>query len=394
MHIVFVIQRFPGYGGAEEYVHRLASGLVDSGYKCTVITSNLNERHPFFDYTEKVQVIRLPVVLKVGEYGIWRGLTGKVLKMRADILHVNTYGYWHTDMLAILRHIKPKLKTVFTSHGWEGFEGSLLFKKGILPKNISWLAKMLFRIRPFYDNIFGRLEARSFDALIALSLREVELFKWMGAEPDKIHYILPGVNEMFLKDTGEEEMIQDSWREGPFLLSVGRLHWQKGQEIIVKAMRYIIQDYPSAKLFLIGKDFGLLEKLMRLVKSYNLERNMVFKGYVDLNDLLNHYKTSDIFIHASYAEGTSFVVLQAIASGLPIVSTPAGGISYILNQTKTGIIVPFGNIEAIYKAVKLIMGNSTLLKTMKNNALKFREKLSWKRAVKEHEEVYYEIVEK
>jgi glycosyltransferase involved in cell wall biosynthesis len=391
VHIVFLVQRFPGYGGAEEYVRRIASGLVLNykDYKCTIIASDLDKR-VIQGLPKEINLIRLPVFFKVREYALWRGLFKKLLEINADVFHANNYGYWHVDALALFSWLKRDFKIVFTTHGWEGFELSMLKKRGILPHKCSFGDRSITSLRPIYDFTLGKMELSSADALIALSPRESILFRFMKVPNEKIFEILPGVDDGFFQLINEDkiESVRSEFNSEPLLLTVGRLCITKGQDVAIRTMRLLANEFPKAKLLVIGKDDGRLSYLKNLVNSLGLEKNVCFTGYLGREELILLFKAADFLVHTSYAEGVSLTALEALAAGLPIVSTPVGGIPYLLKRSGAGCLVPYNNPAAIYSVIKFLMENPKILRNTKNKALKFGQNLSWSCAVKEHEKVY------
>lgn len=395
MHIVFLAQQFPGYGGAEEYVRRIATGLALNydDYECTIITSNIDKR-TIQELPEKVNVIRLSVLFRVRAYALWRGLFKKLLRINADVFHANSYGYWCVDALSVLSKFKRDFKIVFTTHGWEGFEFWILRKQRMFPCTYPLKNRIMADLRPVYDFTLGRMELSCADALIALSPRERMLFEFMKVPKEKIFEILPGVDEGFFQSTDVKkiENMRDAFDSYPLLLTVGRLSITKGHDVAIRAMKFIVNDFPKAKLFIVGKDHGRLEYLKELARHLDLEKNVRFTGYLKQEELILLYKAADLLIHTSYAEGVSLTVLEALAAGLPVVSTPAGGIPYILTESGAGRLVPFNNPYAVYWMVKALMKNSKVVKTMRDKALEFRRNLSWSRAIKEHTKVYHDVI--
>lgn len=193
MHITFLVQRFPGYGGAEEYVNQLATELGIKNFRCTIITSDLDKREPK-ELGRNVELVRLPVIARIGEYAIWKKLVNRLVRTNTDILHVNTYGYFHSDIAALIRKIKH-FRLVFTSHGFHGFEAT--YFRSIFTQSLSTDIKSRFRF--FYDLSFGRLEINSSDALIALSQWDREIYRWMGADLNKVYEIHKALEKCSLK---------------------------------------------------------------------------------------------------------------------------------------------------------------------------------------------------
>ena len=98
MKVALLIQRFPG-GGAERYVEEIATRLHEKGEDVTVVTSENNSDDSKYDF----KIIRLSSVIKLGEYHIWQGLEKILEQEKFDVVHTNTYGYYHSDKAARLK---------------------------------------------------------------------------------------------------------------------------------------------------------------------------------------------------------------------------------------------------------------------------------------------------
>lgn len=385
--VAFLVQRFPGYGGAEEYVFQLTRGLAERGIYCTVLTSDLDTR-VVAGLPSLVQVVRFPVCFRIGEYAFWRGLFSKVLGLKADVIHLNTYGYFHTDLVSLLHDYK-KFRVVLTSHGFHGLEGFLGHHNSVGTKG-----RIRFAFRPIYDFTLGLNEITSADALVALSRYDVEVFKWMGADQEKIREIPLGVREMFFE--GGNAQVQAALREqldgDPVILSVGELSSVKGKDIPLIALASLVKYYPFAKLVYIGKDGGIYPHLKKLICQLGLAKNVIFRGYVPSHDLVNYYAIADVLVHTSYAEGLSTVLLEAMAAGLPVISTPAGGNGQLLQKSQGGIVVPFNNPTSVYFAMKKILSDRSIAKILSSNGSSFiLTNHRWTKLIKEYVNLYDEL---
>lgn len=388
IRVVFLVQRFPGYGGAEEYVHQLALRLPDNGVNCTVLTSDLDKRN-IIGLPASVKIVKLPVFLKIGEYAFWKGLLKASLGSDADVFHLNTYGYFHTDLVSLVHRLK-NFKVVLTAHGFHGLDLSLhLRENGV--KGMTFLAKSRYLARPLYDFTLGMNEIISADALVALSKRDIEIYKWMGAEESKIHEIPQGVRDVFFEGVDEEveTKMQQRLDGDPILLSVGELSWVKGKDIPLRALASLVKEYPRAKLVYVGRDGGLFDYLKELSVRLGVERNVLFEGFVSSNELIKYYGVADVLVHTSFAEGLSTVILEAMAAGLPVVSTPAGGNAQLLQKSNAGIIVPFNNPDSFCSAVNRILGDGSLRRVLgANGSLYALSNLKWTEIIKKYLSLY------
>ena len=386
-----MVQRFPGYGGAEEYVLQLIQRLAGNGIACTIYTSNLDERS-VWNLPKSVRVVKFPVVFQVGEYAVWNGLLKELLTSHVDIFHVNTYGYFHTDLVSLVHRIK-NMKVVLTSHGFHGLDMYFnSFKSNVGKKSkVSFLSKCRYLSRPFYDLTLGLNEVNSADALVALSEKDVEIYRWMGAEESKIHDIPQGVRDVFFESPDKVAVakLREQINGDPVILSVGELSCAKAKDTALRAMALLVKECPRAKLVFVGKDGGTYGLLKNLAVHLGIEENVLFVGYVSSDQLINYYHVADVLVHTSLAEGLSTIILEALAAGVPIVSTPAGGNAYLLKKSNAGIVVPFNDPNSVYLAVSKIMGGKPFKKSLSANGSDYAlRNFQWDKIAKKYQSLY------
>ncbi len=144
-----------------------------------------------------------------------------------------------------------------------------------------------------------------------------------------------------------------------YIISVGRLDYQKGFDVLIKAYDLMIKNNPNVrhKLVILGK--GKEENnLKKLVKDLNLENKIIFLGFQ--KNPYPYIKNSDFFVLSSRFEGFGVVLVEALALGKAVISTNClSGPAEILENGKYGILVPTEDIESLsYEMHKLIINNS------------------------------------
>jgi glycosyltransferase involved in cell wall biosynthesis len=391
--VAFLVQRFPGYGGAEGYVYQLVLRLADNGIQCTIFTSDIDKRNAV-GLSESVKIVKLPVLFKIGEYAIWLGLLRKLLASNSDIYHVNTYGYYHTDAMSFVKRLKNS-KTILTAHGFHGLD---LFFNPTKQQNKekSFLLDCKRLVRPFYDFTLGFNEISSANALVALSQKDIAVFKWMGAQENKIHEIPLGVRDVFFEqvDDGVKANMRKRLDGYPIILSVGELSWVKGKDVPLRALTSLVKEYPRAKLVYVGKDGGFYVYLKELAGHLGLEKNVLFEGYVAPDQLVNYFAVADVLVHTSYAEGLSTIILEAMAAGVPVVSTPAGGNAQLLQKSNAGIVVPFDDPNSVCLAVNEILGDKPLQELLSANGRNYAvNNLRWAEIAQKYLSLYQYVFE-
>ena len=136
---------------------------------------------------------------------------------------------------------------------------------------------------------------------------------------------------------------------------IGRLVEQKGQAYFLEMMLILKQNYPNIKSLVIG-DGPLKENLIRKTKELHLEENVIFTGL--RNDVADLLKAIDILVSSSTYEGLPMILLEAMAAAKPIVATRVGGNPEIIDEGKTGFLVPAKDPQALANRVSALLNNS------------------------------------
>ena len=151
------------------------------------------------------------------------------------------------------------------------------------------------------------------------------------------------------------------------IVTTSRLVWKNGLDILIKAVAKLKEKRPNIKCLIIG-DGPEGEKLKAKSQKLKVNGNVLFLGQIPQRDLPLYLKISDIFVRPSRSEGLGSSFLEAMASGLPVIGTPVGGIVDFLRDQETGIFVKPENPEDLAKKIFMLLGNSDLKKRIVSNA--------------------------
>lgn len=144
-------------------------------------------------------------------------------------------------------------------------------------------------------------------------------------------------------------------------ISTGILYYMKNHKLLINAFAKAARKHPAIHLSILG-DGELREELEQQIREYGLEDKINIMGLVDqVADLLNQ---ADIYVMSSNLEGLPLAVLEALACGLPIITTRAGGVVDIVRQGENGFVTPVGNAEALAEAMIALIENAELRKAM------------------------------
>lgn len=178
----------------------------------------------------------------------------------------------------------------------------------------------------------------------------------------------------------------------PVIICLSRIDDKKGLEYAIKSMDDVLKHYPDAILNIVG-DGNFRNELEKIVWKHKLTKNVRFMGVVPNTDVPDLLRSADIFLLPSLSEGFALTALEAMASGLPIISTPVGIIPEMVSKWNNGIIIPFKSSTAISNAIISLLDHPNIrLEYGKQSVKATREKYSWTTVAKKYEEIYQKIV--
>lgn len=154
------------------------------------------------------------------------------------------------------------------------------------------------------------------------------------------------------------------------LVSVGRHHWVKGYNYALKAMK-LLKDKGVDVSYTIIAPKPIPEQLIYMVNDMGISQQIVFKDHIAQDELFPFLQTFNVFLLPSLSEGIANVVLEAMALGLPVVSTDCGGMPEVVIPGQTGWLVPVRNPEAMAKAITEV--SKTPLPDLENLCKQARE---------------------
>ncbi|HEB37077.1 MAG TPA: glycosyltransferase family 1 protein [Thermoplasmatales archaeon] len=177
----------------------------------------------------------------------------------------------------------------------------------------------------------------------------------------------------------------------PFFLYVGRLVSKKGLFTLLLAFKDVLKEIPEAKLRIAGKG-KLKPVLSSFAKTLGIDENVEFLGYVPDKVLNPLFSSADIFVlPSSFGESFGIVILEAMASGTPVIGTRVGGIEEILGEGN-GILVPPSDPYALADAMLTLIDDENLQEKIVKRALqKVKEEYDWKVVAKRVIDAYKDI---
>lgn len=148
-------------------------------------------------------------------------------------------------------------------------------------------------------------------------------------------------------------------REAPRIAIVGRLSPEKGHGILLDAVSKLSKAGDQVEVEIIGDGpFG--EELRKLAAELGVEKSVIFSGELLPDEVARRLADADMFCMASFAEGLPISIMEAMAIGVPVVTTWIGGIPELAVDEVTALTVPPGNSEALAAAIRRLVGDPAL----------------------------------
>lgn len=184
-----------------------------------------------------------------------------------------------------------------------------------------------------------------------------------GVDKDKIINITNGIDVAKFSPVSDDEKTilrkQLNLMDKKYFVYSGRLTKGKGLEYLIRAWRKIVAEFPEAHLILIGSGKGYSLDIENELASYcrenNLEATVTFTG--NINNVHEYLQAVDCFLLPSQTESLSISLIEALSCELPCIATGVGGILDYVEDNVNGLLVPYGNEAALYKAMKEILVN-------------------------------------
>lgn len=358
-----------GYHGAENMVAQLVKALAVQGVSNAVGVfyglGNSNREvlkavqgHVFDDVIFPCRKrLDISAILALRRY---------ILKNDIDIVHSHKY---KTNLYSLVAVLGTHCKLISTCHNWLG--NSLKMK--------------------FYAALDKQV-LRAFDVAVGVSTTvERELIKYLPR--NKVRKIENGVDlgKFSNLDHTKNETKQELGLTGRTVVGyVGRLSEGKGIQFLIKALVDLIQQKPNVSCLIVGDGEYSLQ-LKALAQALGLSDKVLFTGR--RNDVPRLYSAMDIFVLPSLEEAFPMVILEAMATGVPVVATGVGDIPRIIEDGSTGLIVKSRSSEALSQALTFVLENQDQVQDMATEARRVVEQnYSSDIMARRYKDVYKQVI--
>ncbi|MFC1950986.1 glycosyltransferase [Chloroflexota bacterium] len=371
------------YGGPVRVCYELSKALVRRGHEIVVYTTDvLDARNRIANKKEiidGIQVTRFKNISNTFAHNHKIFISPSMVSAiknnlrRFDVVHMHEY---RSIQNIVLKHfaLKYDIPYVLQAHG--------SLSRTILKQ----------RLKHIYDSIWGYGLLRNASKAIALNETEVEQYKNMGIEKDRIEIIANGIDQSEytnLPPKGEFRKKHGYNNSDKIILYLGRIHETKGLDLLVNAFARLLTDLSAAKLVIIGPDDGYLPSLRKLISYLDIENQVLLHGPIYGHEKFEAYIDADVFVTPSFS-GFPLTFLEACSMGTPLITTDKGdNLNWI--HGRVGQVIPYDE-NLLRVALLNFLNDDDLRKRFGQQGMSLvRKSFSWDKIVDEIELLYRSV---
>lgn len=337
---VLYLLNYAGKAGTERYVETLVRYLGGSRVE------------PYFAYNEGGLLVERLEALGVPCHRVEmrsrfdrkaaRALAALCDEWDIDLIHCHYLREHYTALLA--KRYRPGLKVVYTNH--------------------------FVQANDLVTRISNRWMDKRQDQMIAVCNKGKEQLIANGWSGERIQVVFNAVDpEAWAGDRSESTLRQElGIPEDRFvMLCASRFADDKGHKYLIDSVKLLKERTKKPFTLVLAGDGPLLEPSKAQVKALGLEDVVTFIGF--RKDIKNLYKGSDLYVNSSQHEALSFLIIEAMAAGLPVIATDMGGNSDIVNdQAGCGLLVTYDDPDSMATAMQKLLEDEALLAKCREGA--------------------------
>ena len=374
---VLIINQVPEVNN--KYTFSLARALINQGVCVTVCgisddNVSLYLDIPYVNYWEAYSKKKTLISKVISYYKSWERIFKYSLEKKIDIVHVQWYIFSPLDWHYHQKLRKNGIKIVTTIHD-------------LLPFN-----------KKFYDTFFYKKIYMCSDAVITQArMNKEKLVQKFCVEEEKINYIPHGHYMEFADSASRDESrrLLDLPLDSPIILFFGQIKKVKGVDVLIRAMRSVVDKHPKALCVIAGKvwkdNFSIYQAIIdELGLQDNIRADIRF---IDDDEIKYYFNAADIVALPYLQIYQSGVVLLAYAYERPVVATSEGEFLTVIKDKETGILVKAGNSHELADALNWYLEHPDKAKAFAEAGKKdISVRLSWKRISKLVREIYDNVM--
>ena len=309
-------------------------------------------------------------------------------KEKPDVVHIQgtTFTYFLLYSLAFVPRRTPRVATVHGRPAQEGIVSLWWSESSLKAKLIGWGEGQI---------------SRRFDLILCVTARLRDEWKTKFGAHSKADYqvITNGVDPDRYRETGPEASRTKPDAEQLVVVSAKELIPPNGQEYLISAFPAVVRKVPSARLLMAGEGTDRA-RLQRIAAETGVNDRIGFLGRIANKSMPEFLSRASVFVAPSVRmeqveDGSSIVVLEAMASGIPVVASNVGGLKDIIVDGKTGVLVPERDPGAIASAILDLYNHPEKARAMGQEGRRYvLREMTWDQLALRHRQLYCDMLAK
>ena len=250
------------------------------------------------------------------------------------------------------------------------------------------------RAKRIFFQLAMQISARRADALIADSeSTRQDAIRLLGIPPQKIYTALLGVDDAYrpISDQRALEAVRLKYNLPPdFILYVGLVEPRKNLPLLIRAFRKLIDLKTETRLVIAGRLGWMYTQVVQLIETLGVKDKVSLIGYVPTQDLPLVYNLASVFVYPTLYEGFGLPVLEAMACGVPVVTTEISSLPEIIDDA--GILVPANDEAALTLAIQSVLTDRALSRRLAILGLERASQFTWERTAQQTLQVYRNVL--
>ncbi len=395
MKICFISPEYlPLSGGTGAYVYYLTNELMRNGYKTCIVTGYDQAKDVQISLQHSIYFLKTPKVPIVKSF-MFAGNSYRKLKSVRDTADVNVT---HVNLPLVPNFAVPPnfgQTVISTVHStWKGESEAI---RGEPYSRLNANEKFLVSFNWFLRIFEEKMMARSRKLIAVSDFTRRELTQYYGIKENKIRVIHNGVDTNKFQPAADKRKVKEELGfnpDDPAIVSVGRLYARKGLFTLIESMPAVVKKFKNAKFIISGKgQSNEMAKLIAHAEQLDVKDNIIFTGYFPDKKLPKLYQAADVFAFSTFYEHHPFAVLEALSTGLPVVTTNVGGIPETITDGKNGFMCQPFNAQEFSDRILYLLEHPTEASEMGRLARKtIEQRFDWRIVVKDAMAVYEEAL--
>ncbi len=387
---------WPLTGGTGSYVYYLSNQLLKNSYKIYVVTGSNQAKDVQVNQQLNVSFLKIPKTPIVKSFM----LAGNSCRKLQSVRHTADVDITHPQLPLTPNFAVPPnfgKSLVCTVHStWKGEAEAIRGEPySRLNANEKFLVSFNWFLRFFEEGMLHRASK-----IIAVShFTKWELTNYYHIPASKIKVIHNGVDIQKFQPAADKTKAKMEFglkADDIAIVSVGRLYARKGLFTLIESIPAVTKRFPNAKFIISGKgQSDEMQKLISHAERCGVRANIIFTGYTPDKKLPRLYQAADVFAFSTFYEHHPFAVLEAMATGLPVLTTRVGGISETIDSGRNGFLVePFNERQFSDRILYLLEHPSEAAEIGRLARKTIVAQLDWRIVVKDAMAVYEEALAK